>query len=175
MTGVIFELKLLLNTRWIKCYSDLSILVFVICLLFSCVLIGDIIVLFHSRYVRALGSLYMRLTGSSIDCYKYLEPLYLDYRKLKRQKKDGCKFSHTCSHGLQVHGVKSRGNWPCDLIAQSEGPGFKSQSSHDFFSPSYNFHLHVNQDSGYVEVSVFPISALWHWSDCWNDVWKDPA
>ncbi|XP_045159454.1 pre-mRNA-splicing factor 38A-like [Mercenaria mercenaria] len=41
------------------------------------------------KYVRALGSLYMRLTGSSIDCYKYLEPLYLDYRKLKRQKKDG--------------------------------------------------------------------------------------
>ncbi|WAR24460.1 PR38A-like protein [Mya arenaria] len=41
------------------------------------------------KYVRALGSLYMRLTGTSIDCYKYLEPLYLDYRKLKRQKNDG--------------------------------------------------------------------------------------
>ena len=24
-----------------------------------------------------------------MDCYKYLEPLYLDYRKLKRQNKDG--------------------------------------------------------------------------------------
>ncbi|XP_060595748.1 pre-mRNA-splicing factor 38A-like [Ruditapes philippinarum] len=41
------------------------------------------------KYVRALGSLYMRLTGTSIDCYKYLEPLYLDYRKLKRQQRDG--------------------------------------------------------------------------------------
>ena len=43
--------------------------------------------------MRALGSLYMRLTGTSIDCYKYLEPLYLDYRKLKRQNKDGGLYS----------------------------------------------------------------------------------
>lgn len=41
------------------------------------------------RYVRALGALYMRLTGTSLDCYKYLEPLYLDYRKLKMLNKLG--------------------------------------------------------------------------------------
>ncbi|XP_048395981.1 pre-mRNA-splicing factor 38A isoform X2 [Stegostoma tigrinum] len=41
------------------------------------------------KYVRLLGALYMRLTGSAIDCYKYLEPLYNDYRKVKRQKRDG--------------------------------------------------------------------------------------
>ena len=34
----------------------------------------------------------MRLVGTSIDCYKYLEPLYYDYRKMKRQNKDGGKF-----------------------------------------------------------------------------------
>ncbi|GAB6022041.1 Pre-mRNA-splicing factor 38A [Chamberlinius hualienensis] len=41
------------------------------------------------KYVRALGAYYMRLVGTSLDCYKYLEPLYNDYRKLKRQKRDG--------------------------------------------------------------------------------------
>jgi pre-mRNA-splicing factor 38A len=41
------------------------------------------------KYVRALGAIYMRLTGSSLDCYKYLEPLYLDYRKLKRLNREG--------------------------------------------------------------------------------------
>lgn len=40
------------------------------------------------KYVRALGAFYMRLTGSSTDCYKYLEPLYNDNRKLRRQKRD---------------------------------------------------------------------------------------
>jgi len=44
-----------------------------------------------SRYVRALGALYMRLVGTSLDCYKYLEPLYLDYRKLKQLNKLGGK------------------------------------------------------------------------------------
>ncbi|KAH9524202.1 Pre-mRNA-splicing factor 38A [Bulinus truncatus] len=41
------------------------------------------------KYVRALGALYMRLTGTSTDCYKYLEPLYYDYRKLKRIDRNG--------------------------------------------------------------------------------------
>lgn len=31
----------------------------------------------------------MRLTGSSVDCYKYLEPLYNDYRKIKQQNRNG--------------------------------------------------------------------------------------
>lgn len=41
------------------------------------------------KYVRALGAAYMRLTGSSMDCYKYLEPLYYDYRKMRRMNRDG--------------------------------------------------------------------------------------
>ncbi|ESO92368.1 hypothetical protein LOTGIDRAFT_66003, partial [Lottia gigantea] len=41
------------------------------------------------KYVRALGAIYMRLTGTSLDCYKYLEPLYLDYRKMKRMNRNG--------------------------------------------------------------------------------------
>lgn len=41
------------------------------------------------KYVRALGAYYLRLTGSAIDCYKYLEPLYNDNRKLRRQNRAG--------------------------------------------------------------------------------------
>ncbi|XP_042526234.1 pre-mRNA-splicing factor 38A-like [Dipodomys spectabilis] len=41
------------------------------------------------KYVRMLGALYLRLTGSAIDCYKYLEPLYNDYRKIKSQNQNG--------------------------------------------------------------------------------------
>jgi len=41
------------------------------------------------KYVRALGAYYLRLTGTSIDCYKYLEPLLNDYRKIREQQRDG--------------------------------------------------------------------------------------
>ena len=39
----------------------------------------------------------MRLTGTSLDCYKYLEPLYLDYRKIRTQTKLG-----STSHCLKI-------------------------------------------------------------------------
>lgn len=35
------------------------------------------------KYVRALGALYVRLTGRPVDIYKALEPLYGDSRKLR--------------------------------------------------------------------------------------------
>ncbi|XP_028413046.1 pre-mRNA-splicing factor 38A-like [Dendronephthya gigantea] len=41
------------------------------------------------KYVRALGAMYMRLVGTSLDVYNYLEPLLNDYRKLKVQNKMG--------------------------------------------------------------------------------------
>ena len=41
------------------------------------------------KYVRALGAYYLRLTGTSLDCFKYLEPLLNDYRKIRTQKRDG--------------------------------------------------------------------------------------
>ncbi|EHB01585.1 Pre-mRNA-splicing factor 38A [Heterocephalus glaber] len=41
------------------------------------------------KYARMLGSLYMRLTGTAIDCFKYLEPLYNDYWKIKSQNRNG--------------------------------------------------------------------------------------
>lgn len=41
------------------------------------------------KYIRALGAMYMRLTGTSVEIYKYLEPLYNDYRKLRYMTKEG--------------------------------------------------------------------------------------
>lgn len=41
------------------------------------------------KYVRVLGAFYLRLTGSSLDCYNYLEPLLNDYRKIRRQNREG--------------------------------------------------------------------------------------
>jgi len=41
------------------------------------------------KYVRALGAFYLRLVGTSVECYKYLEPLLNDYRKIRTQRRDG--------------------------------------------------------------------------------------
>ncbi|XP_074602626.1 pre-mRNA-splicing factor 38A-like [Brevipalpus obovatus] len=37
----------------------------------------------HFKYGRALGAFYIRLTLNSIEAWQYLEPLYLDFRKLR--------------------------------------------------------------------------------------------
>ncbi|KAI9102461.1 PRP38 family-domain-containing protein, partial [Phlyctochytrium arcticum] len=41
------------------------------------------------KYLRALGAFYLRLTGSTMEVYQYLEPLLLDFRKLRKRKMDG--------------------------------------------------------------------------------------
>ncbi|CAF9904825.1 MAG: hypothetical protein GOMPHAMPRED_002958 [Gomphillus americanus] len=41
------------------------------------------------KYLTALAAFYVRLTFSSVDVYKTLEPLLEDYRKLRRRTKDG--------------------------------------------------------------------------------------
>lgn len=46
------------------------------------------------KYVRVLGAFYLRLTGTDVDIYRYLEPLYNDYRKLRQKLNDG-KFTLT--------------------------------------------------------------------------------
>ena len=37
------------------------------------------------KYLRALGAYYFRLVGKSEELYEELEPLYEDYRKLRRR------------------------------------------------------------------------------------------
>lgn len=44
------------------------------------------------KYLRALGAFYLRLTATSLENWKYLEPLYNDFRKLRIMDKMG-KFS----------------------------------------------------------------------------------
>lgn len=59
----------------------------------------------------------MRLTGTAVDCYKYLEPLYNDYRKIKTQNRNGGELSacfivtwrhvHTEHHSCQADALLS--------------------------------------------------------------------
>jgi pre-mRNA-splicing factor 38A len=41
------------------------------------------------KYLRALGAFYLRLIGTPKEIYKHLEPLYVDFRKLRIKEKDG--------------------------------------------------------------------------------------
>ena len=36
-----------------------------------------------------MGAVYLRLVGEILEVYNYLEPLYNDYRKLKRKNRNG--------------------------------------------------------------------------------------
>jgi len=46
------------------------------------------------KYVRLLGAFYLRLVGKAKDIYQYLEPLYNDYRKIRKKGDLGWKYSH---------------------------------------------------------------------------------
>merc|ERR1712232_762961 len=41
------------------------------------------------KYVRILGAFYMRLIGKSSEVYRYLDPLYNDYRKTRVRTMQG--------------------------------------------------------------------------------------
>jgi pre-mRNA-splicing factor 38A len=41
------------------------------------------------KYVRVLGAFYLRLVGTPVDIYTYLEPLYSDYSKIAFQTRTG--------------------------------------------------------------------------------------
>ncbi|KAL6964691.1 hypothetical protein U1Q18_035749 [Sarracenia purpurea var. burkii] len=64
------------------------------------------------KYVRVLGAFYLRLTGTDIDVYRYLEPLYNDYRKLRRKSPDG-QFSLT--HVDEVIDELLTKDYSCDV------------------------------------------------------------
>jgi pre-mRNA-splicing factor 38A len=55
-----------------------------------------VLILEYFRYVRALGAVYLRLTGHPIEVYKYLEPLFNDYRKLRRMNNQGRECFYSC-------------------------------------------------------------------------------
>ncbi|KAK2875067.1 hypothetical protein FQN49_001807 [Arthroderma sp. PD_2] len=46
------------------------------------------------KYLRALAAFYVRLTFEPVEIYKTLEPLLMDYRKLKRRTKEGFLLTH---------------------------------------------------------------------------------
>lgn len=44
------------------------------------------------KYLTALAAFYIRMTGTSVEVYKKLEPLLLDRRKLRKRGADGCYY-----------------------------------------------------------------------------------
>lgn len=64
------------------------------------------------KYVRILGALYLRLVGKPTDVYQYLEPLYNDYRKLRRKLADG---SFALSHVDEFIDLLLTTDYACDV------------------------------------------------------------
>ncbi|CAH9126242.1 unnamed protein product [Cuscuta epithymum] len=64
------------------------------------------------KYVRALGAFYLRLTGTDMDIYRYLEPLYNDYRKLRLKSPDG---NYTLSHVDEYIDELLTKDYSCDI------------------------------------------------------------
>ncbi|XP_010517506.1 PREDICTED: pre-mRNA-splicing factor 38 [Camelina sativa] len=64
------------------------------------------------KYVRILGAFYLRLTGTDVDVYRYLEPLYNDYRKVRQKLPDG-RFSLT--HVDEVIEELLTKDYSCDI------------------------------------------------------------
>ncbi|OMP07421.1 Pre-mRNA-splicing factor 38 [Corchorus olitorius] len=64
------------------------------------------------KYVRVLGAFYLRLTGIDTDIYRYLEPLYNDYRKVRRRSPDG-KYSLT--HVDEIIDELLTTDYSCDI------------------------------------------------------------
>ncbi|KAL7205331.1 hypothetical protein ACSBR2_018308 [Camellia fascicularis] len=64
------------------------------------------------KYVRVLGAFYLRLTGTDIDVYRYLEPLYNDYRKLRQKLPDG---NFTLTHMDEVIDELLTKDYSCDI------------------------------------------------------------
>lgn len=46
------------------------------------------------KYLRALGAFYLRLVGTPVDVYTYLEPLLGDYRKLRKRTISAWSIDH---------------------------------------------------------------------------------
>ncbi|ONI04358.1 hypothetical protein PRUPE_6G317400 [Prunus persica] len=66
----------------------------------------------HFKYVWILGAFYLRLTGTETDVYQYLEPLYNDYRKLRRNLADG---NYALTHVDEVIDELLTKDYSCDI------------------------------------------------------------
>ena len=53
--------------------------------------------------------MYLRLVGDTKECYNYLEPLYNDYRKLKRKNRNGRECEATPFPSFASQGEKGEG------------------------------------------------------------------
>jgi len=61
--------------------------------------------------VRLLGAFYLRLTGQSLDIYRYIEPLYNDMRRIVVATPEGRRISHVDEFAWQL----LHENFVCDI------------------------------------------------------------
>jgi len=58
------------------------------------VIVAEFIKNEDNKYVRILGAFYLRLVGKPLEIYQYLEPLYNDFRKLRKNTDAGLIVTH---------------------------------------------------------------------------------
>eukprot|EP00013_Stygamoeba_regulata_P013538 CAMPEP_0177676034 /NCGR_PEP_ID=MMETSP0447-20121125/27548_1 /TAXON_ID=0 /ORGANISM="Stygamoeba regulata, Strain BSH-02190019" /LENGTH=407 /DNA_ID=CAMNT_0019184519 /DNA_START=51 /DNA_END=1274 /DNA_ORIENTATION=- len=65
------------------------------------------------RYVRLLAAFYLRLVGSALDIYQYLEPLLNDYRRVRFRERSGDFVVHHIDEFVDLLLTEER---VCDII-----------------------------------------------------------
>lgn len=68
---LLFHLRMKVHPHWLRRLHELIEVWFALC----CAV----------RYVTVLGAVYLRLVGKPVDVYSLLEPLYSDYRKIRKR------------------------------------------------------------------------------------------
>lgn len=64
---------------------------------------GYLIVLaLGGRYVTVLGAVYLRLVGKPLEIYTLLEPLYSDYRKIRKRNVIGALVVFSCVEDMSL-------------------------------------------------------------------------
>ncbi|KAJ1949850.1 hypothetical protein FBU59_000960 [Linderina macrospora] len=64
------------------------------------------------KYLRALAMFYLRLTESSVEIYRKLEPMFKDSRKLRKRTKDG---TYELTYVDELADQLLREQWICDV------------------------------------------------------------
>eukprot|EP01133_Synstelium_polycarpum_P008146 gene8146-9562_t len=64
------------------------------------------------KYVRILGAFYLRLVGKPLDIYKYLEPLYNDFRTIRMRGDSGYQKIHVDEFIQDLLTT----NYACDIV-----------------------------------------------------------
>eukprot|EP01059_Diplonema_ambulator_P003634 TRINITY_DN13348_c0_g1_i1.p1 TRINITY_DN13348_c0_g1~~TRINITY_DN13348_c0_g1_i1.p1 ORF type:complete len:246 (+),score=68.64 TRINITY_DN13348_c0_g1_i1:35-739(+) len=94
------------------------------------------------KYVKVLGAFYLRLVGSPLQIYEYLEPLLGDYRKIRMRNLDG-KYSITYIDELVDQFLNESNVFDCTL---PRIPPRRVLENNDILQPLLTTVNNVNSD-----------------------------